>query len=716
MLSRRTFLKSAAAASGALLVPIVLGPEAKAQPPPAPTHGTFSPNSFLRITPDGRITVVVGQAELGQGVFTALAAVLAEELDADWRSIDVESSRPEEQFGNPFFNGLQITAASTSLIVFFEPYRKAGAQARAMLVAAAASRLGLPAQSLQTRDSLVSAADGRTVAYADLVTEAARLPIPKQVTLKHKSSFRLVGTSPPRADVLPKSSGGFRYGLDRVDAAALVAVVAHAPSFGAVLSKVNDTTARTLPGFHSCVRIPSGVAVLASDTWTALRARAALVLAWDETAGADLSTAALIERYRELAGRPGVVMKKSTAPDLLTADPREVVSAEYFAPYLAHLPMEPLNCVIQRTADQVMLEVGTQFQSQDQQVVAAILGIPPERVQITVAGMGGGFGRRANPKSDWIADAAHILKEAPGIDVPVKLLWTREDELAAGYYRPMVLSRVAATLDGNGRIKSWQQRIVGQSACDESALSFLVRDGVDLTTVDGVTTMKYAIPQFGVEVHQTKLPIPVQWMRSVGHSHNVFFFESFIDELAHAGKIDPVVFRRANLGDPRLATVLEVVVAKSGWTAPCGPGKARGISVHEYYGTYVAMVAEVREEASSLLVERIVCAVDCGLVVNPDGARAQVESAVVFGLSSALYGEVTLDKGRPQQINLHQYRLLRMDRCPRIEVEFIKSDRAPGGLGESCVPSVAPAVCNALFALTGMRIRELPLARAGLKV
>ena len=716
MLSRRTFLKSAAAASGALLVPIVLGPGAEAQPAPAQALSTFSPNSFLRITPDGRITVVVGQAELGQGVFTALAAVLAEEWDADWRSIAVESSRPEEQFGNPFFNGLQITAASTSLIVFFEPYRKAGAQARAMLVAAAAARLGVPAQALQTREGVVSTGDGRKVAYAALVSEAARLPIPKQVTLKDKATFRLIGSSPPRADVLPKSSGTFRYGLDRNDTKALVAVVAHAPSFGAVLSKVDDSAARTLPGFHSCVRIPSGVAVLASDTWTALRARTALVLAWDETAGVDLSTSALVDRYRALAAKPGVVIKKSTGADLMASDPREIVSAEYFVPYLAHLPMEPLNCVIQRIADRVLVEVGTQFQSQDQQIVASILGVQREQVEITVVGMGGGFGRRANPKSDWIADAAHILKAVPALQEPVKLLWTREDELAAGYYRPMVLSRMAASLDDEGRLKAWQQRIVGQSACDDSALSFLVRDGVDLTTVDGVTTMKYAIPEFGVEVHQTKLPVPVQWMRSVGHSHNVFFFESFIDELAHAGKADPVAFRRAHLADPRLAAALELVVTNSGWAAPASPGTARGISIHEYYGTYVAMVAEVHQDASSLLVERIVCAVDCGLVVNPDGARAQVESAVVFGLSSALYGEVTLEKGRPQQTNLHQYRLLRMDRCPRIEVEFIKSDRAPGGLGESCVPSVAPAICNALFALTGTRIRELPLARAGLKV
>lgn len=716
MLNRRAFLKSAAVSAGTLLIPVLLPSAAQANSKHTGAPTSFHPNSFVRLSPDGSVVVVVGQAELGQGVFTALSAILADELDADWQQVTVESSKPEAQFGNPFFNGLQITAASTSLIVFFEPYRKAGAQARSMLLAAAATRLGVAASTLQTGEGRITAADGRQISYGELVADAARLPIPKTVKLKAKADFRLIGTSPVRADVLPKSNGSFRYGLDCVDSKPLVAVVAHAPSFGAVLTQVDDSAARGLKGFHSSVKIPSGVAVLAHDTWSALQARAALKLDWDESAGAALSTAALIGQYQLLAGQPGTVMKKSAGDDLFAVAKSDVLSAEYLVPYLAHLPMEPLNCVIARRGKRVLLEVGTQFQSQDQEVVAKILGIKKDHVDITVLGMGGGFGRRANPKSDWIADAAHILKAAPELNSPVKLLWMREDELAAGYYRPMVLSRVAATRDPNGRITAWQQRIVGQSACDESALSFLVQNGVDLTTVDGVTTMKYGIADFGVDVHQTKLPVPVQWMRSVGHSHNVFFFESFMDELAHASKADPVAYRRSQLTDPRLIAALDLVVDKAGWSAPGAAGTARGVSVHEYYGTYVAMVAEVRQDDSGLHVERIVCAVDCGLVVNPDGAKAQVESAVIFGLSSALYGEITLEKGRPQQTNLHQYPLLRMDRCPQIEVHFVPSEQAPGGLGESCVPSVAPAICNALFALAGTRIRQLPMSRAGLKV
>lgn len=716
MLNRRAFLKSAAGAAGALLIPVLHPRDSAAQSATRQALSTLSPNSFVRITADGAVAVVVGQAEMGQGVFTALAAVLADELDADWKTVSVESSRPEQQFGNPFFNGLQITAASTSMIVFFEPYRKAGAQARAMLLAAAAARLGVDAGSLKARGGQVIAPDGRQIPYGELVADAARRSIPKAVPLKARTDFQLIGTSPVRADVLPKSNGSFRYGLDRTEGKPLVAVIAHAPSFGAVLKTVDDTAARAVPGCIDCLRIPTGVAILAQDTWSALRARAALKLVWDEAAGASLSTDTLLSHYQALAAKPGVVMKKSAGQDLFTADPPEALIAEYVVPYLAHLPMEPLNCLIARQGKRVLVEVGTQFQSQDQQVVAEILGLSKDEVDITVVGMGGGFGRRANPKSDWIADAAQILKAAPALDAPVKLLWTREDELAAGYYRPMVLSRIAATRDASGKVSAWQQRIVGQSACDESALSFLVQNGVDLTTIDGVTTMKYGIPDFGVEVHQTKTPVPVQWMRSVGHSHNVFFFESFMDELAHASKADPAAFRRAQLNDPRLRAALDLVVDKAGWATPAAPGSARGISAHEYYGTYVAMVAEVRQDDTDFHVERIVCAVDCGLVVNPDGARAQVESSVVFGLSSALYGEVTIEQGRPQQTNLHQYPLLRIDRCPTIEVHFIPSELPPGGLGESSVPSVAPAICNALFALSGQRIRRLPLSRAGLKV
>ena len=712
MINRRAFLGSALSSAGLLVVPVWVPAASPSEQ--GKSASALSPSGFVKIGSDGSVTVIVGQAELGQGVFTALAAVLAEELDARWDDITVESSRPEAQFGNPFFNGLQITAASTSLIVFFEPYRKAGAQARAMLVEAAAKRLGVGVTDLKTEESTVIGPGGVRIPYGELVTDAARLPIPKEFSLKSKADFRLIGTSPQRADVRPKSTGQFRYGMDHREPGSLVALVAHAPSFGAVLRTFDDSEARKIEGFQGTVSLPSGVAVLATDTWSALKVRNALRLDWDESTGAAVSTDSIIREYQRLAGEPGVVIKKSTGTNLLQSP--DALSAEYVVPYLAHLPMEPLNCVMTRREGGVHLEVGTQFQSQDQQVVAGILGLKPEQVEVSVVGMGGGFGRRANPKSDWIADAAHILKARADLQVPIKLLWTREDELASGYYRPLVLTRIAATLDGHGQISAWQQRIIGQSACDDSALAFLVQNGVDLTTVDGVTTMKYRVPDFGVDVHQTKLPIPVQWMRSVGHSHNVFFFESFIDELAHAAGKDPAAFRLANLSDPLLTAVLDRVIQEAAWAMPIGPGASRGISVHEYYGTYVAMVAEVQKTESGFQVSRIVCAVDCGLVVNPDGALAQVESSVVFGLSSALYGEISIVQGRAQQTNLHQYSLLRADRCPQIEVHFLASDRPPGGLGESCVPSVAPAVCNALFALTGNRVRRLPLSRTGLQV
>lgn len=708
MLTRRAFL----GAAGSLIVPIVL-PALAGQDPAA---ARFNPNSFLEMAADGAVTVVVGQAEMGQGVFTALASVLAEELDAQWASVQVRSSQPAAQFGNPFFNGLQITAASTSVVVFFEPYRKAGAQAREMLVLAAAERLGVETSVLTTHQGQVLAPDGRAIAYRELLAGAARHPPPKHPKLKNPADFQLIGTSPLRLDVVAKASGKQRYGIDVQEPDALVAVVAHAPSFGAVLVRFDASKARTVPGFHAVVQIPSGVAVLAKNTWAALQARTALAVVWDEQAGAGLSTEKLLEQYRALVLTPGVVAKTGLSGTPTSAAHEELLSAEYIAPYLAHLPMEPLNCVIQRHPTGVVLTVGTQFQSQDQRVVAKILGLESAAVEVRVAAMGGGFGRRANPKSDWIAEAAEILQALPTLSAPVQLLWTREDEIAAGYYRPMVLSRIWAKTGADNRLSVWHQRIVGQAACDESALAFLVQQGIDLTTLGGVTTLKYAIPDFSVEVHHTRLPIPVQWMRSVGHSHNVFFVESFIDELAHAAATDPLAYRRTQVADPRLAGVLELAAEKAGWGTPLPAGVARGIAAHEYYGSYVSIVAEVEKTGATLKIRRLVCAVDCGLVVNPDGASAQIQGALVYGLSATLYGGITLEHGRALQTNFDTYPVLRLGNCPHIESFFVNSSLPPTGLGECGVPSVAPAVCNALFALTGQRIRRLPLAQQGIEV
>ena len=708
MLTRRAFLQAA----GSLIIPIAL-PALAVPNAPAPV---LNPNSFLEISADGAVTVIVGQAEMGQGVFTALAAVLTEELDAPWASVQVRSSHPEAQFGNPFFNGLQITAASTSVVVFFEPYRKAGAQAREMLVRAAAEKWGLKPALLKTHQGQVLAPDGRTLAYRELLGDAARYTPPEHPKLKKIADFALIGTSPLRLDVIAKSSGKQRYGIDVQETEGLVAVVAHAPSFGALLISFDAAQAQAVPGCHTVVQIPSGVAVLATHTWAALQARKALSVVWDERPGAELSTEKILDNYRALALTPGSTAKAGLSPVPTSAEPKGQLSAEYIAPYLAHLPMEPLNCVIQRQAQRVVLTVGTQFQSQDQQVVANILGVARALVEVRVTAMGGGFGRRANPKSDWIAEAAEILKALPALTAPVKLLWTREDEIAAGYYRPMVLSRIWAKTGADNQLTTWHQRIVGQSACADSALDFLVQKGIDLTTVDGVTTLKYAIPDFSVDVHQTRLPIPVQWMRSVGHSHNVFFVESFIDELAHAAATDPLAYRRALLTDPRLAAVLELAAEKAGWGTPLPAGMARGLSAHEYYGSYVAIVAEVEKTGATVKIRRLVCAADCGLVVNPDGAAAQIQGALVYGLSSALYGGITLERGRALQTNFDTYPVLRMANCPSIESFFVNSSLAPTGLGECGVPSVAPAICNALFALTGQRIRRLPLAQQGISI
>ncbi len=707
MLNRREFLTYTTLTAGSLVVPFLPG---------AGAGKVFAPNGFLEITAEDVVTVVIGQAEMGQGVFTALSAVLAEELDADWSSIRMRTSEPAAQFGNPFFNGIQITAASTSITVFYQPYRLAGAQARQMLLAAASQQLNVPVSELSTRSGRVIAADGKTLSYGQLVSRAAKLPLPQDIALKAPAAFRLIGTSPPRADVSAKSSGKLVYGIDLQRKDLLVAMVAHAPSFGARVVTFDPGAAQKIPGFFTAVKIPGGVAALADSTWSAKCARDALVIEWDERGGAELSTAKIIADYQALAERPGVAALSALAPE---EDPQAVgavVRAEYIAPYLAHAPMEPLNCLIQRSGASIMVDVGTQFQAQDQEVVARILGIDKASVQLTVANMGGGFGRRANPQSDWIAEAAEILRALPDLERPVKLLWSREDDITGGYYRPLVLTRIAATLNSQGKISAWQQRLVGQSAVANSAISFLIKDGVDLTTIDAVATMKYKIPNLAVDAHKTELPIPVQWLRSVGHSHNVYFVESFVDELAHTAKADPLEFRLAQIEDPRMTAVLSLAADKAGWARPAPRGRARGIAGHEFYGTYVAIIAEIEQVEAQIKVQKLVCAVDCGLVVNPDGARAQAESALIFGLSAALYGEITLDKGRPQQSNFHQYRVLRMDRCPLIETYFVENALPPTGMGESCVPSVAPAVCNALFALTQQRIRALPLASNGVAV
>jgi isoquinoline 1-oxidoreductase beta subunit len=545
--------------------------------------------------------------------------------------------------------------------------------------------------------------------YGELAADAARLKAPQSITLKDPKDWKIIGRQTRRLDTPEKITGRAQFGMDVHFDGLLTAVVARTPVFGGSVKSFDAAAAQRVPGVRAVVQVPSGIAVVADHYWAAKAGRDALKVEWDAGPNAALDTEALLNRFRSLAMTTGApVVREGDANAKLEAAAR-TIEVEYVVPYLAHAPMEPLNCAVRLSAGKCEIWTGTQFQGLDQQVAAKIAGLEPEQVQIHTQFLGGGFGRRATPTSDFIAEAVHVAKAS---GKPVKVVWTREDDVRGGYYRPLFLHAVRVGVDAKGMPLAWKHSVVGQSILAGTPFeAAMVKNGIDATSVEGASDSPYLthIADRSVELHSPGTGIPVLWWRSVGHTHTAFAMESLVDELAHAAGRDPVEYRRALLGGhARHLGVLNLAADKAGWGTPLPQGRARGIAVHESFGSFVAQVAEISVDKGIIRTHRVVCAIDCGIAVNPEGVRAQMESGIAFGLGAALHGKLTFRDGRVQESNFHDYRVLRMDEMPRVEVHVVPSKEKPGGAGEPGVPPIAPAVANAIFALTGKRVRELP--------
>lgn len=717
--SRRRFLKAGALVGSGLVVGFVVpGARRFAQAEPAVAAASaepgFVPNAFLRVGADDRVTVLLSHSEMGQGIWTGLAMLIAEELDADWSKIQVEHAPAAQAYAHTAF-GMQMTGGSTSTWSEFDRYRQAGATARALLVAAAAQRFGVPVDQVRTENGVAIAGDQRA-RYGELALDAAKLPAPKTPpVLKDASQWKLIGKSTKRLDGPDKITGRAKFGIDVQFDGLLTALVARAPVFGGSVKSFDASQAKAVAGVRDVVQVPSGVAVIADHYWAAKQGRDALKIEWDLGPNAGLDSARLREEFRALAATAGTVAAAGGDVEAALAKAARTVDVEYNVPYLAHAPMEPLNCTVRIEADRCEIWTGTQFQTVDQQVAAQITGLKPEQVHIHTMFLGGGFGRRATPTSDFVREAVHVAKAAGR---PVKTVWSREDDVRGGYYRPMYLQRARIGLDAQGAPIAWHHALVGQSIVAGTPFAAaMVKNGIDATSVEGVADSPYlaGIADRRVELHSPDTGIPVLWWRSVGHSYNAFVMESLIDELAHAAGQDPVEYRRGLLKDhPRHLGVLDLVADKSRWGSRAPPGRARGVAVHESFGSYIAQVAEVSlvdrpGGGQDIRVHKFFCAIDCGLAVNPDGVHAQMESGINFGLGAALHSALTFKDGRVQESNYHDYRVLRLDEAPQIEVHIVPSTQKMGGAGEPGTAPVAAAVANAVYALTRQRLRELPL-------
>src|SRR6266550_2348137 len=655
-LNRREFLKVGVAAGGGMLVGIYL-PQLNSSETVSRTE-VFQPNAFLRIGTDDMITVILGKSEMGTGIYTSLPMIAAEELDADWQHIRVEAAPVDEVYFHPTFH-IQMTGGSSSVTSEWERLRKAGATARAMLIAAAAKNW--------------------------------------DVDPKARGTHRL--------DTAAKTNGSALFGIDAKAPGMLTALIARPRVFGAKIIRVNDARSRKITGVKAVVPVQSGIAVVADGFWAAKLGRDALGIEWDEGPNATVSTAAIREQYARLSNAPGKVARRDGDPAHALKTAATKITAEYEVPYLAHATMEPLNCLVDLRADRCDIWTGTQFQSLDHAAAVRLTGLHPNQVHVHTTMLGGGFGRRGSPTSEFVVEAVEVAK---AVHAPVKVVWTREDDIRGGWYRPMAYDRISAGLDTSGNPVAWDHTIVSQGVLEGTIFA---PDGNDGSSVEGAVEMPYAIPNVLVSLHATKLGVPVLWWRSVGNSHTAFVVESFIDELAHASGKDPYQFRRALLAKkPRHLAVLELAAEKAHWGAPLPKGQGRGIALHFSFDTYVAEVAEVSvSEPDTIRVHRVVAAVDCGRVVNPDGVVAQTEGGIIFGLSAALKSEITLDRGRVQQSNFHDYQVLRINEAPQIEVYIVPSTEHPMGVGEPPVPPIAPAVANAVFAATGKRVRKSPI-------
>ena len=723
-ISRRRFLIGTAAAGAGLTLGLYLPACSRKQPSPgekaaAAAHATAQPtteldfNAFVRVSPDNKVTVIIKHLEMGQGTYTGLATIVADEMDAGWDQIEVQSAPANTELYKNLFWGAQGTGGSTAIANSFTQMRKAGASAKYMLIQAAAKKWGVPVEEISVAAGVISHNPSNNQAsFGELAELASKEPVPEEVFLKDPEDFHLIGTVLPRKDSNDKVYAKAVFTQDIRLPGMLTALVAHPPRFGATVKSFDDSKTKAVDGVSQVVQIPTGVAVLAKDFWSAKKGRDALQVEWDESKAFALGSAEIMAQYQELAKQPGAVARNDGDTAGVLQHAVKTLNASFEFPYLAHAPMEPLNCVVKIDGDSCEMWNGCQSQTADQFAVAKLLGISPEKVTINTLYAGGSFGRRANPHQDYVLEAATIAKAING-SAPVKMLWTREDDMRAGYFRPMYYHEIKAGLDKDGNLIAWQHRIVGQSimsgTVNEQAM---VKNGVDASSVEGAENLPYAIPNMLVDLHSPQLPVPVQWWRSVGSTHTAFSTEAFIDEVAVAANQDPLEFRRALLKDqPRHLSVLNLAAEKSGWGAPLGERRGRGIAVHKSFNTYVAEVAEVTvNEDKTFTVDRVVIAVDSGISINPDIVRAQMQGGMGYGLAPTLSSEITLDKGKVQQSNFHDYTVLRFNQMPpQVEVYIVKSDQPPTGVGEPGTPVIAPAVANALFQATGQRLYKLPL-------
>jgi len=718
-LSRRRFLQGGAAIGGALVIGTFVHfgqGKAIASAPVRRLDPAAMPNAFVRIAADDSVTVVVKHLDKGQGITTGLATIVADELDADWSQMHFAFAPADAKlYNNLLWGPAQGTGGSTAIANSWIQLRKAGAAARAMLVEAAAQEWGVLAGEITVvRGEIVHAGSNRTSRFGAFAEKAAALSVPQDPVLKTPEQWIYIGKHVPRIDTPEKITGRAVYSIDIRRPGMLTAMVARPPLFGARMRSFDDAAARAVPGVVDVVAIPTGVAVVARDTWAAMKGREALNVEWDDSRAEKRSSAELLAEYRETAKTRGITAARRGDAAGAMSRAAKIVEAQYDFPYLAHATMEPMNGTIERRADGGYEAWGAfQIPTIDQAVVASILGVTPGRVTLNTVMAGGSFGRRATPQADWIGEAAHILK-ATGESAPIHLVWTREDDMQAGYYRPLVHHSVRVGLDDQGMPLAWEHRIVGKSILIGTPFEAMIVDGHDATSTEGASDPSYAIPNLRLEVHNAREQVPVLWWRSVGHTHTGQVMETMIDELAFEADQDPVAYRLALLAEaPREAAVLRLAAEKAGWGEATAAGRGRktgrGVSVHKSFGSYVAMVADVSVEGDVVRVERIVAAVDCGIPVNPDIIRAQIEGSVGFALSSVLRERVTLEGGVVQETNFDRYEPTRISEMPVVEVHIVSSEAEPTGIGEPGVPTLAPAISNAVFAATGRRVRSLPI-------
>jgi len=706
-ISRRSFLRTTLASGAGLVIAFYVPGKTRGAEPAAPEKPLPPPNAFLRIAPDGTVTILLAHSEMGQGIWTGLAMLVAEELDCDWSKVKVEHA-PAAPVYSHTARGIQMTGGSNTTWSEFERYRQVGAMARDMLLRAAAERWKVEPARLRTETGAVLLGT-KKLGYGELASAAEKLEPPSQVKLKTPKDWKLIGRPTRRLDSPEKITGKAQFGIDVRFEGLRTAVIARSPVFGGKVKSFDGAKASALPGVEKVVQVPSGVAVVARDFWSAQNGREALKVEWDLGPGASIDTAEQLRSYRALAKTPGAVALERGDADAALASAEKRLEAEYDVPYLAHAPMEPLNATVKLTGDRCEIWTGTQFQTIDQGTAARIAGIPPENVVIHTLFLGGGFGRRANPRADFVAEAVHVAKEA---GVPVKVIWTREDDIAGGYYRPMFLHRIEAGVGASGLPVAWKHTIVGQSILAGTPFEMGVKNGIDRVSVEGVPDSPYLsdVPAGRVTLHSPRSEVTVLWWRSVGNTHTAFAMESMIDELAHAAGKDPLAYREALLAKhPRHLRALRLAAQKAGWGKRPAQGRARGLAVHESFGSIVAEVAEVSVEKDRIRVHEVTCAVDCGLAVNPLAIEAQVQGSVAFGLGPVLHSALSIKQGRVQQSNFHDYEVLRLDEMPKVAVHIVKSDAKMGGIGEPATAVIAPAVANAVFALTGKRLRSLPL-------